>query len=173
MIKEKQLQRIIEGLLFAAEATLSTESIAKIISISEDEVRQIILKLNKFYKKTDRSFLIYQKKSGWQIRTVPELSGWLSKMAPFRKMNLSVKSLETLSVIAYRQPITKIQIDSVRTTDSNHTLQTLLKLELIKISGRSKLAGRAFNYRTTDFFLEMFDFSSLEDLPRANELKLF
>jgi segregation and condensation protein B len=139
---------------------------------SEDEINTAIGELNHSYKITGRSFIIAERAKGWKIYTLAEYSGFVRHLFPGRKPErLSAPAMETLAVIAYRQPVTKSAIEAVRGVSCDGMLQKLLDRELVKINGRADLPGRPLLYATTELFLEHFGITNIEDLPNIGELR--
>lgn len=139
---------------------------------SEEDVVAAIGTLNEQYEATGRSFLILERSKGWSIYTRPDFAGFVRHLFPGRKpRKLSPPAMETLAIIAYRQPVTKAAIEAVRGVSCDGMLQKLLDLELIKIGGRADLPGRPLLYGTTDYFFEHFGIRDIDELPNAAELR--
>jgi segregation and condensation protein B len=152
-------------------ATVSPE-LRAFAEATEEDIRDGISELNKDYEVTGRAFLILERAKGWKLYTTPDYGGFVKHLFPGRKpKRLSAPAMETLAVIAYRQPVTKAAIDAVRGVSSDGMLQKLLDLELVKIGGRAELPGRPLLYETTDFFFEHFGITSPDELPNALELR--
>ena len=140
--------------------------------LDEDQVLVALTELNQEYQQTERSFTALERAKGWKVYTSPEFGGFVKHLFPGRKpKRLSGPAMETLAVIAYRQPVTKAAIDAVRGVSSDGMLQKLLDLELVKIGGRAELPGRPLLYETTDYFFEHFGIKSPDELPNALELR--
>jgi segregation and condensation protein B len=140
--------------------------------VTDEDIRDGITALNQDYEQTGRAFLILERAKGWKLYTTPDYGGFVKHLFPGRKpKRLSAPAMETLAVIAYRQPVTKAAIDAVRGVSSDGMLQKLLDLELVKIGGRAELPGRPLLYETTDFFFEHFGITSPDELPNALELR--
>lgn len=140
--------------------------------LNEDQVLLEMIKLNQEYQETGRAFMALERAKGWKIYTSPEYGGFVKHLFPGRKpKRLSGPAMETLAVVAYRQPVTKAAIDAVRGVSSDGMLQKLLDLELVRIGGRADLPGRPLLYETTDYFFEHFGIKSPEELPNALELR--
>ena len=165
--------RVVEALLFSAGNALSTRQIADILEIKEAKaVRPIIKELNAFYQKHNRAFSIQKVAGGFQMRTDPGLQPWIKKGRIARPIRFSPSVLETLSIIAYQQPITRAEIESIRAVDATYGLRTLLDKKLIRIAGRKDIPGRPLLYGTSKFFLETFGFNSLKELPRLEDFDI-
>ena len=144
----------------------------KLAEVTDLEVIEAIGKLNESYQESGRSFRALERAKGWKIFTSPEYGDFVKHLFPGRKpKRLSGPAMETLAVVAYRQPVTKAAIDAVRGVSSDGMLQKLLDLELVKIGGRADMPGRPLLYETTDYFFEHFGIKSPEELPNALELR--
>lgn len=148
------------------------EEFKALADIQDIDVIQAIEQLNESYQNSGRSFQALERAKGWKIYTSPNFGEFVKHLFPGRKpKRLSGPAMETLAVIAYRQPVTKAAIDAVRGVSSDGMLQKLLDLELVKIGGRADLPGRPLLYETTDYFFEHFGIKSPEELPNALELR--
>ncbi|QQL43926.1 SMC-Scp complex subunit ScpB [Sulfuriroseicoccus oceanibius] len=128
--------------------------------------------LNKEYQEAGRSMVIRERPRGWQVMTRPEFAEFVHGLFPEHKPSrLSGPALETMAIIAYRQPVTKAEIEAVRGVSVDGMVQKLLDLELIKIGGRAELPGRPLLYISTEKFLEHFNVKSVDELPNAAELR--
>lgn len=164
--------QIVEAVLFASDAPLTADEIARADdSLDEDRVEQAIRFLRDEYEDAERSFQITEVAEGYQILTRSEFAPYLERFDNVpRPSRLSGPALETLAIIAYRQPMGRIEIEYIRGVGSAGVLKTLLDRELIDVVGRAEALGRPVLYGTTQRFLEHFGFKSLEDLPRPEEL---
>lgn len=165
-------KQIIEALIFASDFPISVKKICQIIDdASEDEIMELINELISEYEKIERGIILKASAGGYEFVTRPEQAVWVRKLHDDRKRNkLSHAGLETVALIAYRQPITRVDIENVRGVDSGGTLRTLLERKLIIIAGREKSPGRPLIYKTSDSFLRYFGVNSLDDLPRIEEI---
>jgi segregation and condensation protein B len=158
-----------------AEATNPAElpeDLAALGNVNEDAVTAAIAGLNQHYESTGRAFLCSERAKGWKIYTRPDYAAFVRQLFPDRKPSrLSGPAMETLAIVAYRQPVTKASIEAVRGVSCDGMLQKLLDRELIKIGGRAELPGRPLLYETTDLFFEHFGVKSVDELPNANELR--
>lgn len=166
----EQLEQIIEALLFAADEPLSTKQIKKIVDdISTEKITEIIQQLNEKYEY--HAFSIQEVGEGYRLLTKAEFAPWIEKMyGKTRKIKLSPAALETLAIIAYKQPATRAQIAAIRGVDSSGIIRNLLELNLIEIQGRAEEPGRPMIYGTSQKFLEYFGLKNISDLPRIDEL---
>lgn len=164
--------RIVEAVLFASDAPLRAEEIARADeALNEDLVEEAIEELNADYGESDRSFQIRELGEGYQILTRPEFAPYLERFDTIpRPSRLSGPALETLAIVAYRQPIGRIEVEYVRGVSSAGVIRTLQDRALIDVVGRSEGLGRPLLYGTTQHFLEHFGLRSLEELPRPEEL---
>ncbi|NNM29295.1 MAG: SMC-Scp complex subunit ScpB [Akkermansiaceae bacterium] len=148
------------------------EDLADLARIDDEAVTAAIAELNRRYEEEARSFTIMERAKGWKIYTRPAFAGFIRHLFPGQKpRKLSPPAMETLAIIAYRQPVTKAAIEAVRGVSCDGMLQKLLDLELVKIGGRATLPGRPLLYETTDYFFEHFGIKSVEELPNAAELR--
>lgn len=165
-------EQIVEATLFASEAPLHASEIARADDeLSPARVEEAIQTLRQKYEETERSFQIYQLGDGYQVLTRPEFAPYLERFDSVpRSPTLSEAALETLAIVAYRQPIDRIEIEDIRGVGSSSVLRTLQEWGLIEVVGRGEGLGRPLLYGTTDRFLEHFGFQSLENLPKPEEL---
>ena len=148
------------------------DDLQEISAIDEEAVIGAIETLNRKYDRGKRSFSILERSKGWKIFTRPEFGGFVRHLFPgLKPRRLSPPAMETLAIVAYRQPVTKASIEHVRGVSSDSILQKLLDRELIKIDGRADLPGRPLLYATTDFFFEHFGIKSIDELPNSAELR--
>ena len=164
--------QIIEALLFASDAPLSAEDLARgEEDLDADAVERAIADLRRDYEQQGRAFQIYQLAGGYQLLTRPEYSPHLERFETVpRNTRLSGAALEVLAIIAYRQPIGRSEVEEIRGVGSSHVLRTLQELGLIDVVARGEGLGRPLLYGTTGRFLEHFGFASLDDLPKPDEL---
>lgn len=158
-----------EGYDAGAGADLPLKEFAQ---TAEEDVLAAIAELNHQYEVTGRAFVLMERSKGWKVFTRPEYAGFARHLFPGHKpRKLSGPALETLAIVAYRQPVTKAAIEAVRGVSCDGMLQKLLDLELIKIGGRADLPGRPLLYQTTDYFFEHFGIKNIDELPNAAELR--
>jgi segregation and condensation protein B len=164
--------QIIEALLFASDAPLSPEELARgEEDLDPDRVAEAIAALRAEYDEQERAFQIYEIAGGYQILTRPEYSPHLERFETVpRSTRVSGASLEVLAIVAYRQPIGRSEIEEIRGVGSAGVLRTLQDRGLVDVVGRGEGLGRPLLYGTTRRFLEHFGFNSLHDLPRPDEL---
>ena len=151
------------------ERALDLEALAQ---AGDQEILEALGALNRNYESSGRSFVAAERVKGWKIYTRTDYAGFVKLLFPGRKPErLSPPAMETLAIIAYRQPVTKSALEAVRGVSCDGMLQKLLDRELVKISGRADLPGRPLLYATTDLFLEHFGITDIEELPNIGELR--
>lgn len=161
---------IIEALIFASSEPITVKTIAEIVGISDHTVKQIITDLIEEYQNNKRGIQIYEVANGFQFCTHPECASYLEKLQKIpRNVGLSQASIETLAIVAYKQPITKAEIEALRGVSVESSIATLLDKGLIEEAGRRDSPGRPIMYRTTKQFLKYFGLNSLSDLPKIPE----
>lgn len=160
----------IEALLFVAGEPVSVSSLVKITEMPESEIKKLMEELISDYRAAHSGIQIVEIADGYQMVTNPDFSMWIKK---FKNINQSSKlsppTLETLAIIAYKQPVTKLEIDQLRGVNSDGAVKSLLDRRLIKIVGRKETPGRPFLYGTTKEFLQYFGLKNLSDLPPIND----
>ncbi len=166
------VESVIEAILFATDEPLTESRLASIVETSSKQVRESIENLNAKYEANNNAFRIEQIAGGYQMLTLNLYNSWLKKMLRARgDTKLSTAALETLAIIAYKQPIIRADIEAVRGVASGEVIRSLMYKGLVKITGRAEILGRPMLYGTTKKFLEVFGLNSLKDLPKAEELK--
>lgn len=154
-----------------SESKLDPE-LEELATTNDAQVIAAIARLNQIYDSSGRSFTILERAKGWKIYTRTEYADFVRQMFPGQKpQRLSGPAMETLAIVAYRQPITKAAIEAVRGVSCDGMLQKLLDRELVCIGGRADLPGRPLLYETTDLFFEHFGIKTVNDLPNASELR--
>ncbi|MBW2500642.1 MAG: SMC-Scp complex subunit ScpB [Deltaproteobacteria bacterium] len=167
----QEKRRIVEALILASAEPISAAKLAEIIPYCKaGQVKDLVNVLNTEYGEQDRAFEIWEVAGGYQIRTRAEFSGYLQKLQKERVLRLSQAALETLSVVAYRQPVTRAEIEEVRGVDAGAVLKSLLERQLVRIAGQREVPGRPMLYGTTRRFLEVFGLERLKDLPTLRDL---
>ena len=166
-MKVENINSIIEALLFASPDPLTQSKVNSIFPSTKPDLSKIILKLNMVYKKNKNSFEIRSVSNGYQLVAKKQFDEYIRLMfSKSGKINLSPAALDSLSIIAYRQPLSRIDIEAIRGVDSSAVIKTLLNLQLISIKGRSAGPGRALLYKTTDLFMQFFGLNNISDLPK-------
>ena len=183
------LARVLEALLFASDKPISAAEcvkhlkgaveaapedleVAALAKTKQDEVAAVMRELGAEYEEQQRGFRVVESGAGWKVVTSPDAAPWVRQLFPEnRPARLSPSALETLAIVAYRQPITRADIEAVRGVNVDGVMQTLLERGVIRISGRADVPGRPLLYGTTEFFLEHFGLRSLDELPNCAELR--
>ncbi len=167
-----RLKELIESLIFVSLEPLSLEKIKSVLGeFSEKDIEQAVENLLKSYTSNERGIQIVLSAGGYLFATRPEFDDYIRRLLQAeRRSRLSRPALETLSAIAYNQPITLSEISAIRGVDSTHTLKVLLQKKLVKIVGRKKSPGKPLIYRTTDRFLTHFGLNDIKDLPSQEEI---
>lgn len=170
---EGELKYVLEALLFASDRPLQTEEMKNAFEagqVASEDIREALLSLAHDYAQQNRGFMLKEIAGGWQILTHDRFSTYLKRFYQAReKKKLSPASLETLSVVAYKQPVTKADIEFVRGVNVDGPLRTLLEKNLVKIAGRKEVPGRPLLYGTTKEFLSHFGLNSIRELPPLSE----
>jgi segregation and condensation protein B len=182
------LKAVLEALLFSSQKPLTPKEILQVIRLgaeyageeesagleqtTEKLVQEQLQSLAKEYSELGRSFQLIEQVSGWQLSTRPDYQVWVRQLYPeLRPTRLSPPALETLAIVAYRQPITKGDIEAIRGVSVDGVMQKLLDVGLVKIAGRAEIPGRPLLYQTTLHFMEHFGLRDLNELPNASELR--
>jgi len=170
-VKAKQ---IVEALLFASGKPLTVGEIRKVVkALTPTDISKIILGLKEDYQREQRSFEMVEIANGFEIATKKEFAPWILKIELQKKAKQVTQSaLETLSILAYKQPVTRAEVEELRGVDISGVLSTLVERNLVNIVGKKEVPGRPFLYGTTEKFLEHFGLSSLKDLPDISEIKM-
>ena len=167
----QDLKNIVESLLFVAENPLSFDQLqAAVPEAPADEIRRALLDLKEIYTDRNGGFVIHEVAGGYQFRTRPEYKEWIRRLLQPKPPKLSKPAMETLAIIAYRQPILRSEIEHIRGVESANSLRILLERKLIRVLGRREIPGRPLVYATTTKFLETFDLRDLKDLPTLKEI---
>src|SRR6266513_3049209 len=181
------LSRVVEALLFSAQKPLSIRELTTAIKgagaedelspnefarATEAEIAAALEQLKIEYVQEEHAFAITEKAEGWQLVTDPAFARWVRQLFPAPKpARLTAPALETLAIIAYRQPIIRADVEAVRGVSIDGVLQTLMARGLVKIAGRAEVPGRPLLYETTQFFLDHFGLRTLDELPNVEELR--
>jgi len=169
---EPTVESVIEAVLFASDESLTPARLAGIVETGVKQVREHIENLNKKYQAANNAFRIEQIAGGYQMLTLSLYNHWLKKLLRVRSDGkLSPAALETLAIVAYKQPVIRADIEVIRGVAVGEVLRGLMYKGLVKIVGRAEVLGRPMLYGTTKKFLEIFGLNSLKDLPKIEELK--
>lgn len=167
----EDIKNIIESLLLVAEEPLKIDRIKDILALAEKkEIQNALTELSSEYENRKGGFFLREVAGGYQIRTRPEYREWIKRLIQPKPLRLSKPALETLSIIAYKQPIIRSDIEHIRGVNCGGILRMLFERKLVRILGRKAIPGRPHIYATTKHFLEVFDLKNLEDLPTPKEI---
>ena len=168
----ENLKYIIESLLFVADETLTVEKIRRIFpDVEPGEIRAALTELVEEHRERQGGFFLSEVAGGYQFRTHPDFNTYIRRMVRPNAPRLSKAALETLAVIAYKQPVIRSDVEHIRGVDCGGVLRLLLERKLIRILGRKEIPGRPLIYATTKLFLEVFDLKDLKDLPTPKEIE--
>lgn len=163
---------IIEGLIFSAESSLSTDRICELLhEFDRDSVKAALSGLVEYHNSRAGGFVLVEVAGGWQFRTRPAFQTYITRHIKTKASKFSQSSLETLAIIAYRQPITRAEVEHLRGVDCGAVLKTLLEKKLVRILGKKEIPGRPLIYGTTKEFLETFGLKDLKSLPTLREIQ--
>jgi segregation and condensation protein B len=169
---EPTVESVVEAVLFASDEPLTPARLSEIVGTNVRQLRKHIDDLNEKYKANNNAFRIEQIAGGYQMLTLSEYNHWLKKLVRARDDGkLSQPALETLAIIAYKQPIIRADIEAIRGVAAGEMIRNLMYKGLVKITGRAEIVGRPMLYGTTKKFLEVFGLNTIKDLPKAEELK--
>ncbi|MFC1514858.1 SMC-Scp complex subunit ScpB [Candidatus Omnitrophota bacterium] len=164
------LKAILESILFVNEKPIVVDEICQTLDLEKKKVVSLLEELRDEHRTRGSGICLVNVAGGWQMCTAPENSEWIKKLYKERfKHRLSAASLEILSIIAYKQPVTRLEMESIRGVNCDQVVRGLTNLGLIKIKGRKEVMGRPFLYGTTRKFLEYFGLNSLNDLPKLEK----
>lgn len=167
-----ELSAIIESLLFTSESALPTERICELLhDFDRDAVCAALSDLVEHHNLRGGGFELVEVASGWQFRTRPRFHTYITRQIKSRASRFSQSSLETLAIIAYRQPVTRAEVEHLRGVDCGGILKSLLEKNLIKILGKKDIPGRPLIYGTSKVFLEVFGLKNLKSLPTLREIQ--
>ena len=168
----EDIKNIIETFLFVAEEPLTIDRIKSILKQAErNEIQNALIELSEEYEARKGGFLLREVAGGYQIRTRPEYREWIKLLIQPKSLRLSKAALETLAIIAYKQPVIRSDIEYIRGVDCGGILRMLLERKLTRVLGRKEIPGRPLIYATTKQFLEIFDLKDLKDLPTLEEIE--
>jgi segregation and condensation protein B len=169
---EIDIKPILESLFFVSDSPIRLETIVEILPESNKEaILEGIRQIQAEHEDPSRGIELTEIAGGYQLRTKPGFAGWVNRLKKMKAVKLSQAALETLAIVAYRQPVIRPAIEEVRGVDSGSVLHTLLEKGLIKMMGRKDLPGRPIVYGTTKTFLELFSLNALSDLPNLQEIQ--
>ena len=169
-----EMTAILEAILFASDAPLAPDKIFELVKdqgVGKTDMMTLLAELKHEYDRRQGGILLQEVAGGYQFRTRPDLASWIKRLKSAKPGLLSPAALETLAVVAYRQPVVKAEIDLVRGVDVGGVLKGLLDRKLVRIVGRKDVPGKPILYGTTKKFLEVFNLKDLSELPTMRELK--
>src|SRR6185369_10243442 len=166
------LSSIIESVVFAAESPLSLDRICELLQEYErDSIKSSLAELGRFHDGRGGGFYLAEVAGGWQFRTRPDLHQYVARHVKTKAAKFSPSALETLAIVAYRQPVTRAEIEYLRGVDCGGVLKTLLEKKLVRILGKKDIPGRPLIYGTSKEFLEIFGLKDLKGLPTLKEIQ--
>ena len=167
---KKTVKAIIESLLFINEKPIEMTELTQVLEVGKKDIETSVEELAQEYSQRQSGICIVKVAGGYQMCSSPDSEPWVKRMYQERgKQKLSTASLETLAIIAYKQPVTRIEIEAIRGVNVDGVVRKLSDLGLIKIGGRKDVVGKPFLYITTRKFLEYFGINSLKDLPKLED----
>ena len=168
----EDLKNIIESLLFVADGPLALDKIKDVLELDDRKlIREALQELQDDYESRTSAFVLREIAGGYQFRSRPEYVPWIKKLIQPKPSRLSKAALETLAIIAYKQPVIRSDVEHLRGVDCGGVLRMLLERNLIRVLGRKEIPGRPIIYATTKQFLEVFDLKNLKDLPTPKEIE--
>lgn len=172
-LSDEQVKPVVESLLFSTTESLSVKRISRILpGIDAKKVRHILLDLKDSYDREGRGFQIVEVAGGYQMATRKQYAPYVMRLSRKKKRSpLSTAALETLAIIAYKQPIIRAEIEAIRGVDSSGVIRALQDVNLVEVVGKKEVIGRPSLYGTTEEFLKIFGLKKLSDLPSMKELK--
>ena len=173
MASNDNLKYIIESLLFVSDTPIMLKQIHYIMpDVKMSHIRKAVEALSQEYNERGGSFYLSNVAGGIQLRTRPVYKDWIKRFIKSRPMRLSRAALEALAIVAYKQPVTRSEVDKIRGVDSGAIMKTLVENKLIRIIGRKEVPGRPMIYTTSKRFLEVFDLNDLKDLPAPDDIEI-
>lgn len=163
------LKPVVEALIFVSESPVKAEQLAETLDVEKSLILALVRELNEDYAGAGRGFELRETAGGYQFRTRPEYAEWVRRLSRDKPFRFSRAALETLAIIAYRQPITRAEVEYLRGVDSGGVMKTLLDKHLVRILGKKDIPGRPLIYGTTGDFLELFGLRDLSGLPTLKE----
>jgi len=172
VLDPEKIKAVLEAILHVSGQPLSLDRLTSVVgNCSRKEVRALLDELNTEYLERGRAFEIVEVANGLQVRTRPEFAPWLAKLQPQKPVRLSRAALETLAIVAYKQPATRAEVESIRGVDTGAAIGSLLEKRLVRVLGRKEIAGRPILYGTSQDFLDFFGLKNLASLPTLKEIE--
>lgn len=168
-----EMKSILEAVLFAVSEPISLKQFSQVLNgVSTRQIRQVLKLLRDEYRDTNRSFELIEIANGFQVCTHPKYHSWIEKFHTRQvRVKLSPAALETLTIAAYKQPVTRTEIEEIRGVNSDSVLNSLIEKGLVRIAGRKPGPGRSLLFATTDEFLQLFGLKDLAELPSMDEIE--
>jgi len=172
-LDDRELQAIVETLLFVSHEPVTLDRLTSVLGgVPRTEVRLALERLKSEYEKSERGLQLSEVAGGFQLTTRPEYAPWIKSLGKVKtSAKLSRSGLESLAIIAYKQPLVRAEIEAIRGVETSGVLRTLLERKLVRIVGRKDVPGRPIMYGTTKFFLQHFGLRDLSELPPLREFK--
>lgn len=171
-MERDRLRSVLESLLFASDVPLTAQRMSEVLEgVEKNEIASALEELQAEFESAGRGFRLVEVAGGFQMRTPKENAEWVKNLFRGRPARMSRATLETLAIIAYKQPITRAEIEAIRGVDVDGVLSTLLERRLARIVARKDVPGRPFLYGTTSEFLELFNLKDLANLPTLKEME--
>jgi segregation and condensation protein B len=172
-LRPDEMKSILEAILFAASEPISLRQFSQVFSgMPTRHIRQLLIQLRDEYRDTNRSFQLIEIANGFQLCTRPEYHSWIEKFYTRQvRLKLSPSALETLAIVAYKQPVTRSEVAEIRGVNSDSVLNSLIEKGLVRIAGRKPGSGRSLLFATTDEFLQQFGLKDLSELPSLEEIE--
>jgi len=170
-VEDSQWKAILEALIFVSESPLTLDRMKEVLGgVNKRELQRLLAEMMEDYRRSERGITLEEVAEGFQFRTRAEFGDWVRKLKKVKTTALSQPSLETLAIIAYRQPVVRMDIEKIRGVDSGGVLRTLLEKKMIKIIGKKDVPGKPIVYGTSKRFLEVFGLKDLSELPTLKDL---
>ena len=170
-MEDFELKAVLEGLIFVSESPLTLDRMKEVLGIHKKDLQRLLSEMMEEYRRSERGFLLVEVAEGFQFRTRPEHADWIKKLKRVKTTGLSQPALETLAIVAYRQPVVRMDIEKIRGVESGGVLHTLLEKKLIKIIGKKDIPGKPLVYGTSRRFMEVFGLKDLSELPTLKDLE--
>jgi len=171
-VEDAQLKAVLEALIFVSETPLTLDRMKEVLGgVSKRDLQRLLAEMMEEDRKGSRGIDLVEVAEGFQFRTLPEHAEWIRRLKKTKSTALSQPAMETLAIIAYRQPVVRMDIEKIRGVDSGGVLRTLLEKKLIKIIGKKDVPGKPLVYGTSKKFLEVFGLKDLADLPTLKDLE--
>ena len=171
-MERDELKAVIESLLFASDGPLTLPRLGEVLEgVEQRDIASALQELQAEYEAAGRGFWLAEVANGYQLRTPKENADWVKRLYRDRPARMTRATLETLAIVAYKQPVTRAEIEAIRGVDVEGVLASLLERRLVRIVARKDIPGRPFLYGTTPEFLEMFNLKDLSHLPTLKEME--